>query len=102
MNVSVHSAPGEANPAAATLLSAWLTTPGVRNVMLAAGNTPLELYRLIAERHLPLSHLNIFALDEYVGVPVDEPRNCANLIRRTAVEPWRVPPSQYFTVSSVE
>ena len=102
MNVSVHSAPGEANAAAATLLSEWLTTPGVRNVMLAAGNTPLKLYRLIAERHLPLSHLNIFALDEYLSVPLDEPRNCANLIRRTAVEPWGLPAEQYFSVSSLE
>jgi glucosamine-6-phosphate deaminase len=102
MNVSIHSTPAEANAAAADLLATWLTTPGVRNVMLAAGNTPLELYRLIGERHLPFAHLNIFALDEYVGVPRDEPRNCANLIRRTAVEPWAVPAQQFFTVGSLE
>ena len=102
MDLSVHPTPEAANDAAATLLAEWLRTPGVLNVMLAAGNTPLELYRLIGERHLPLSHLNIFALDEYVGVPLDEPRNCANLIRRTAVEPWGVPAKQYFSVSSLE
>jgi glucosamine-6-phosphate deaminase len=102
MNLSIHSAPQAANAAAANLLAQWLTTPGMRNVMLAAGNTPLDLYRLIGERRLPLTHLNIFALDEYVGVPLDEPRNCANLIRRTAVEPWGVPPKQYFSVSSLE
>lgn len=102
MNVSIHSSAAEANGAAAELFGQWLTTPGVRNVMLAAGNTPLALYGLIGERRLPLGHLNIFALDEYVGVPLEERRNCANLIRRTAVEPWGVPPSQYFTVSSLE
>jgi glucosamine-6-phosphate deaminase len=69
--------------------------------MLAGGNTPLELYRLMAERRLPLGHLRVFSLDEYVGVPADEPRNCANLIRRTAVEPWGIPPAQYAWVSSV-
>ena len=102
MNVSVSKTAAEANAAAADLLAAWLGTPGVRNVMLAAGNTPLELYRLIGERKLPLAHLNIFALDEYVGVPSDEPRNCANLIRRAAAEPWGVPVNHYFTVSSLE
>src|ERR1043166_5353127 len=70
--------------------------------MLASGNTPLELYRRIGERHLDLSHLNVFALDEYVGVPLDEPRNCANLLRRIAVDSWGVPASRFHTVSSLE
>jgi len=46
--------------------------------------------------------LNVFALDEYVGVPRDEPRNCANLIRRAAIEARGAPSAQYFTVQSVE
>ena len=102
MEPSIHPTPDLANTAAATLLADWLITPGVHNVMLAAGGTPLDLYRLIADRGLSLAHLNIFALDEYVGVPVDEPRNCANLIRRTAVERWGAPAKHYFTVSSLE
>lgn len=101
-SLSVHPSPELATQAAADLLGGWLVQPGVRNVMLAGGNTPLDLYRQIADRRLPLAHLNLFALDEYVGVPVEEPRNCANLIRRTAVEPWDVPDRQYFTVSSSE
>lgn len=100
--LSVHPNATQANHAASDLLARWLVEPGVRNVMLAAGNTPLELYRQIGLRELPLSHLNIFALDEYVGVPVEEPRNCANLIRRTAISPWGVPEDHYFTVNSSE
>ena len=102
MNVSIHPNPDLANAAAADLLAQWLSTPGVNHAMLAAGHTPLELYRRIGERRLSLSHLNLYALDEYVGVPLNEPRNCANLIRRTAAEPWGVPANQYFTVSSLE
>jgi glucosamine-6-phosphate deaminase len=98
----IHRDADAANSAASELLSGWLTSPGIRNVMLAAGNTPLDLYRLIGERRAPRAHLNVFALDEYVGVPRDEPRNCANLIRRTAVEPWGVPANQYLSVSSLE
>ncbi len=102
MKTLIHPKADSANAVAAVLLGDWLTQPGVHNVMLAAGNTPLELYRRVGERRLPLAHLQVFALDEYVGVPREEPRNCANLIRRTAVEPWGVPPDRYFNVSSLE
>jgi glucosamine-6-phosphate deaminase len=102
MHVHLHSSPFEANVAAADLLSEWLVAPGVRNVMVAAGNTPLDLYRSVGERALPLSHLNVFALDEYVGVPLDEPRNCANLLRRSVAAAWRLPQERFFAVSSLE
>jgi len=102
MKLSIHATADALNAAAADRFTEWLVEPATRNVMLAAGNTPLELYRRIGERGLPLRHLKIFALDEYVGVPLEEPRNCANLLRRTAVEPWGVPASNYFTVSSLE
>jgi len=102
MDLSIHPAPDPANAAAAALLAQWFIAPGVRNVMLAAGGTPLDVYQRIGAQRLSLAHLRVFALDEYVGVPADEPRNCANLIRRTAVEPWGVPAKQYFTVSSLE
>lgn len=102
MHVSIHPDAASADAAAAELLATWLMSPQVRNVMLAAGNTPLSLYRLIAARGLPLARLKLFALDEYVGVPSDEPRRCAHLIRRVAVIPWGVPPDHYFTLSSEE
>jgi glucosamine-6-phosphate deaminase len=49
-----------------------------------------------------LAHLTIFALDEYVGVPLDEPRNCANLLRRSVTKAWGIPDKQFFAVSSLE
>src|SRR2546426_10500718 len=101
MNISVHTHADEANAAATACLANWLTHSSTRNVMVAGGNTPLELYRRIAERRLPLSHLNIFALDEYVGVPLEEPRNCANLLLRSVVEAWGIPPARFFAVSSL-
>ena len=101
MNLSLHADSRAANAAAADLLASWLAEASVRTVMVAAGNTPLELYRLIGERRLPLSHLKVFALDEYVGVPLEEPRNCANLMRRSVAEAWGIAPEHFFTVSSL-
>jgi glucosamine-6-phosphate deaminase len=70
--------------------------------MVAAGHTPIELYRRIGECGLNLSHLNVFALDEYVGVPLDESRNCANLLRRSVAAAWGIPEAQFHVVSSLE
>jgi glucosamine-6-phosphate deaminase len=102
MRVTILPTADAASEAAANLLQEWLTTNGVRAVMVAAGNTPLDLYRRVASRRLPLSHLTVLALDEYVGVPADEPRNCANLLRRSVAEAWRIPSAQFFAISSVE
>jgi glucosamine-6-phosphate deaminase len=102
MNISIHQSVAEANSAAADWLAFQLTHPATRNLMVAGGNTPLELYRLIAERRLKLPQLNVFALDEYVGVPLNEPRNTGNLLRRTVVQAWDIPSNQFFPVSSVE
>jgi glucosamine-6-phosphate deaminase len=102
MNIHLHPKAAVADEAAANLLAGWLISPGVRTLMLASGNTPIELYRHIAERKLALKHLAVFALDEYVGVPLEEPRNTANLLRRATVEPWGIPPTQFFSVSSLE
>ena len=101
MKLSIHRSSDAANAAAADCLANWLASPGARTVMAAGGNTPLEVYRRIAERRLKLSPLNVFALDEYVAVPPDEPRNCANLLRRSVADAWGIPPAQFFTVSSV-
>ena len=102
MNLSIHANSEAANAAATDFLATWLTAPTTRNVMVAAGNTPLELYRRIGERGLKLARLNLFALDEYVGVPLDEPPNCANLMRRCVQQAWEIPPAQFHTVSSLE
>ena len=102
MNLSIHPTATEANQAAAECLADWLALPATRNLMVAAGNTPLELYRLIGEKRPANPHLRIFALDEYVGVPLDEPRNCANLMRRRVGDAWGIPSGQFHVLSSRE
>ncbi|MBL9139502.1 MAG: 6-phosphogluconolactonase [Verrucomicrobiales bacterium] len=90
----------EADHAAADLVAGWLAEPEFRHLMVAAGNTPLPLYGLIAAKRLALPHLHIHMLDEYVGVPVDEPRNCANLLRTHVAAAWGIPGERYHTISS--
>ena len=102
MNIRIHPTRDAANQAAADCLADWLVSSKTRNLMVAGGNTPLDLYAAVARRKLDLAHLNVFVLDEYVGVPLEEPDNCANLLSREVADAWRIPPSQYFRISSLE
>lgn len=57
---------------------------------LATGSTPLPLYRALAQRvaeGLDVSAVHGFALDEYVGLPVDHPESYRSVITREVVEP---------------
>lgn len=102
LNVQIFPDSQLATEFAANWLVRQLESPEIQNVMLAGGNTPLALYAEVAARRAALEHLTAFALDEYVGVPLDEPRNCANLILERAVKPWKIPLGQYHTICSIE
>jgi glucosamine-6-phosphate deaminase len=102
MDVCLYPDPAQATRATADWLIEELERPTTKNVMVAGGNTPLMMYADIAGRCPRVSHLNIFALDEYVGVPPEEPRNCTNLLRRSVVEAWNIPADQYYWLTSTE
>ncbi len=101
MEISVYPDAANANDEAAHALRGWLQQTNTRNIMVAGGNSPLELYGRIAALALDLSHLRVFALDEYVGVPLEEPRNTANLLRTAVAEAWKIPSGSFFPLSSL-
>jgi len=102
MQILRFGSKSSANTDATERLAAWLVAPDITNIIVAGGNTPLELYQRITERNLNLAHLNVFALDEYVAVPLENPRNCANLLRVRVATAWKIPEGQFFTISSVQ
>jgi len=65
---------------------------------VATGSSPLatyrELERRVADGRLDLSGASAFALDEYVGIPADDPRSYADTIRRTVTEPLGLDPDR--------
>ena len=101
MILSIYESSDSANEVAAAHLGRKLARPTTRTLMVAAGNTPLDLYGRVGLQRLNLSHLTVFALDEYVGVPLDEPRNCANLLRKAVAEAWGLSADRFLTVSSL-
>ena len=65
---------------------------------LATGSSPLGTYsrlrRLVEQGELDLSTAWGFALDEYVGIPVDHPQSYATVIRTEVVEPLGMDPAR--------
>jgi glucosamine-6-phosphate deaminase len=62
---------------------------------LATGDTPLPVYRALAERvraGLDLSAVRGFALDEYVGIPVSHPQSYHSVIAEQVVKPLGLDP----------
>ena len=98
MHVSVYPSAEQASRAAAEMLIGWLTD--ARTLVVAGGNSPRQLYRLIAERWPAIDHLTVFTLDEYLGVPLEHLGTCANLLRREVTDAWGVPAERFHGLSS--
>jgi glucosamine-6-phosphate deaminase len=100
MHVTDSPSADHASRAAAEVLAGWLADPAVRTVVVAGGNSPRELYRLVAGRGLALDRLNVFTLDEYLGVPADDPQTCANLLRREVADAWGIPGERFHALGT--
>jgi glucosamine-6-phosphate deaminase len=98
MHVTVFPSADRASRAAAETLAGWLAD--ARTLVVAGGNSPRELYRLIAGRRPAIDHLHVFTLDEYLGVPVEHPGTCTNLLRREVADAWGIPADQFHGLSS--
>ena len=102
MKVTLRRDAAEAMRAAADHFERSLHRPGLRNIMVAGGNTPLALYAELARRGPALEGIEVFVLDEYVGVPLEDPGTCSNLLRSRVAEPWGIPPERFHALSSLE
>lgn len=66
----------------------------VAAVVLATGDTPMGMYRVVAERaaqgRLDLAGLTVFQLDGYLGLSRRDPRSLEGWCVRSALEPWGI------------
>ncbi len=65
--------------AAADRVAAQLAAKPDANIMLATGSTPIGLYKELAVRvargEIDFSAVTVFQLDDFLGVPADDPRS---------------------------
>jgi glucosamine-6-phosphate deaminase len=84
MGVGVETFPDHdwAEEVAARL--AEVISPG-RRLCLATGNTPTPVYRGVAGR-VSLDGISLFLLDEYGGLPANDPGRCLSMLNRDLLE----------------
>lgn len=65
-------------------------------VSVPTGSTPLGMFDLLAERAargaIDLSHIELFCLDEYVGVSPNDPNSLTGWLQRALIERVGIPP----------
>jgi glucosamine-6-phosphate deaminase len=62
---------------------------------VATGSSPLPVYRALESRWVPqLAELEVFALDEYVGLPPEHPESYHAVIDREVTRPLRLDPAR--------
>ena len=64
-------------------------------VTFATGQSALPIYRALAERvdrrEIDFSHVRVFELDGYVGIPLDDRRSLYAWLLRDVIVPLRIP-----------
>jgi galactosamine-6-phosphate isomerase len=70
----------------------------------AAGSTPTRCYAWLAEARRrdaqAFSRLRVLKLDEWSGLPVDDPATCETYLRRHLIEPLGISEDRYVTFDS--
>lgn len=84
--------------AAAEIMTAAIVANPTAAMVLATGETPMGLYNALAERQqrgeVDTSRLRIFQLDAYVGLAPDDRRSLYGWMKRSFLDPLRVPETQ--------
>ncbi len=96
MRVLVVSDPEEGGAFVADGIAALIRTRPDAVLGVATGSTPLPVYSALRERldGIPVDRVRAFALDEYVGLPVEHPESYRSVITREFVEPLGLDPAR--------
>jgi glucosamine-6-phosphate deaminase len=61
---------------------------------LPSGNTPTRIYELLKEEACAFAGITVFALDEYVGLGIEDSRSFARFFQDHVFGPFGLPPGQ--------
>lgn len=101
LRVTIHPSPSALAEAAADeaaeVIREAIDARGQANVMVASGRSHVEfLAALVAHRSLGWSRVNVFHLDEYLGLPPDHPASFRRFVREHLA--LRVKPRALFLI----
>ncbi|GAA4266500.1 glucosamine-6-phosphate deaminase [Frondihabitans peucedani] len=98
MEIIILPTPADVGRVAADLIASVVRAKPAAVLGLATGSSPLDIYRSLAARvasgDLDVSEASGFALDEYVGIPLEHPESYASVIARDVVGPLGMDPAR--------
>jgi glucosamine-6-phosphate deaminase len=101
----VLSDPRSVGLAAARFIADMVREKPAAAIGLAAGATPLAAYAELVRSHrageIDLSRIEVFVLDEYLGIGPDHPAGCVSTILRHFVAPLGLPAVRVHTLAGV-
>lgn len=87
------------NAVGAALVASVIRAKPSANVVIATGNTPMgvysELAKLRQQGELDCSSLQVFQLDAYANVPLNDARSLQAWSRRSFIEPLHIPEENF-------
>ncbi|MCW5941172.1 MAG: 6-phosphogluconolactonase [Fimbriimonadaceae bacterium] len=81
--------------AGADLVDETLATNPEAHLVLATGSSPLGLYRELVRRGRRWDRAWVTKLDEWLGLPPNDPATCEAYLRREAIGPLAAPEERY-------
>ncbi len=64
-------------------------------ICVATGASPIGVYAVLAEHREELAHIRVVKLDEWGGLPMDDPSTCEVYIQKHILTPWGVTRDRY-------
>lgn len=64
-------------------------------ICVATGASPVGVYAVLAEHREELAHIRVVKLDEWGGLPMDDPSTCEVYIQKHILTPWGVTQDRY-------
>jgi galactosamine-6-phosphate isomerase len=102
MKIETFAHPTALAQQASTYIAAAIRQKPNLLLCAATGNTPTLCYQNLVARsaEFPTDELRLFKLDEWGGVPPDNPGTCETYLQTQLIQPLGIGPARYFAFQS--
>jgi galactosamine-6-phosphate isomerase len=105
MNISILESYEKISQLANSMIMSQLERNKKLLICAATGGSPTGTYRLMIEEYNKqpglFSEISIIKLDEWGGIPMDDPGTCESYLRHNLIKPLNVPDSRYISFNSL-
>ncbi len=101
MKITVYNNYKKLSQAAASFIIKLIKQKPNLLMCVATGSTPTLTYKLLAQKYQRnpklFAQIRILKLDEWAGVPLDDPSTCESYIKKEIIRPLKISPSRFIS-----